>query len=431
VAEPWAQLIEPALDARVREWFQWLHRHPELSFEEGETARFVADRLRELGYRPRERIGSRPDGRPAHGVMAVLGPERPAPALAFRAELDALPLTEASGLPYASEHHGVMHACGHDAHTAILLGAAAALQAQDASAPFPGPIVFLFQPAEEVPPGGAAAMIAAGVLAQPPVGAIFGVHQYPDGDVGTFQIAEGPCCAAVDDFDLTIRGRGGHAAWPQDTIDPVVAAAHAVVALQALVSRQVAPHQAAVLTVGVVNGGRQRNIIPDEVTLQGTVRTLDPPVRDAFPGRLRATASGVCAAFGATAQLSYRRGYEPVINDPAMATLARSAASGVAGAGRVAGGGPTMDGEDFGQYLQHVPGCLVWMGSGSPATPREARPGVHTARFALDPACLAVGVAWHVALAAHYFQHVRYGDGRPATHDAPSHHPHLAGQRPG
>jgi amidohydrolase len=394
--------IGPALEREVRGWFAWLHRHPELSFHERETAAFVAARLRDLGYTPTQEVGAGPHGERRHGVVAALGADRSAPALAFRAELDALPLAEASGLPYASERPGVMHACGHDAHTAMLLGAAAALADRDRARPLAAPVVFVFQPAEEVPPGGARGLVDAGVLDAPPVGAVFGLHQYPYGDAGTFEITTGPACAAADDFDVTIRGRGGHAGWPQQAIDPVLVAAHVVVALQGIVSRQVDPRRAAVLTVGVVEAGSQRNVIPDAATLRGTARTLDAGVRDQLPARLRAVVEGVCAAFGAAATLDYRPGYDAVVNDPAMAALATAAAADVVGPERVRTGEPVMDSEDFGAYLRRAPGCLAWMGSGAPAVPPEERPGVHTPRFALDPACLGVGVAWYVAVAERY-----------------------------
>jgi amidohydrolase len=394
--------VGAALARRVRDWFTWLHRHPELSFHERETADFVARALRSMGYAPRERVGVGPEGEPLHGVVAVLGDGRPGPALAFRADLDALPLSEASGLPYSSERPGVMHACGHDAHAAMLLGAAAALREQDADAPLPSPVVFIFQPAEELPPGGAQGMVEAGVLEAPPVGAIFGLHQGPR-DVGTFSVADGPRNAASDSFRITVSGKGGHAGWPHRTVDPILVASHVVVALQGIVSRQIAPRQAAVLTVGVIEGGTRENVIPEAVTLRGTVRTLDEDVREQMPGRIQVVAGGVCAAFGATAEVGYQRGYDVLVNDPAMSALARAAAADVVGEERLQPAEAGMGGEDFGRYLQKVPGCFATIGAGRPDLPREERVGAHSARFALDPDCLPYGVAWYLAVARRYF----------------------------
>ena len=394
--------MHSGLEAQVREWFYWLHRHPELSYQERETSAFVAARLRELGYDPREQVGSGPDGFPLYSVTAVLGRDRPGPALAFRADLDALPIVEASGLPYASERAGVMHACGHDAHTAMLLGVAAGLRAVDRETPLPGPVVFLFQPAEELHPGGALGMVEAGVLDDPPVSAVFGLHQ-GNRDAGTFAIADGARNAASDTFAVTVHGRGGHASAPHKAVDPVLVAAHVVVALQGIVSRQVSPRQAAVITVAVINGGTKENVIPDTVTLRGTCRTLDPEIREQMPRRIQAIADGVCAAYGAAAEVEYRRGYDVLVNEPEMTALARAAAIDVVGEANVLPVEPGMGGEDFGRFLQRVPGCLATIGAGDPNVPIEERGGSHSARFALDPSCLGYGVEWYLAVTRRYF----------------------------
>jgi amidohydrolase len=393
-------VIDAVLASEVEEWFTWLHRHPELSFHERETAAFVAGRLRGLGYDPWERVGTGPTGEALYGVVAVLGGDKPGPALAFRADIDALPVEEATGLSYASERHGAMHACGHDAHTAMLLGAAAALKPLERV--LPGPVVFIFQPAEEVPPGGAQGMIEAGVLDSPKVGAIFGLHQGTR-DVGTFSIASGPRNAASDGFKITVRGKGGHAAWPHRSVDPILVASHVVVGLQGIVSRQVSPRQSAVVTVGVIQGGTKANVIPETVTLLGTVRTLDPEVRDQMPLRIQGITEGICAAYGAMAEVEYHRGYDVLVNDAAMAELARLAAVDVVGEECIQPADVGMGGEDFGRFLQRVPGCFVTIGAGDPSVPSEERVGGHSSRFVVHPDALPFGVAWYVALARRFF----------------------------
>lgn len=394
------ETVSSALASRVEEWFFWLHRHPELSFRERETAAYVAAQLREFGYEPSERVGLGPTGEPLYGVTAVLGAHKPGPALALRADMDALPVQEATDLYYASVRSGVMHACGHDAHTAMLLGAAAALKQMESQ--LPGPVIFIFQPAEEVPPGGALGMIEAGVLEDPAVGAIFGLHQGAR-DVGTFSIAAGVRNAASDSLKITVRGRGGHAAWPHKAVDPIVVAAHVVVGLQGIVSRQVSPRQSAVVTIGVIQGGTKANVIPETVTLLGTVRTLDPEVREQMPARIRAIAEGICAAYGAMAEVEYQHGYDVLINEPTMVEIAKAAAIDVVGEANIQPAEPGMGGEDFGRYLQRVPGCFVTIGAGDPAIPAEERNSGHSSRFAVHPGALRYGVAWYVALARRYF----------------------------
>ncbi|HEU5317727.1 MAG TPA: amidohydrolase [Chloroflexota bacterium] len=395
-------LIDPSLDATVREWFTWLHQHPELSFHEKQTSSYVAERLRELGLKPRERVGTAPNGEPLYSVVAVVAPERPGPALALRADMDALPISEVTGLSYASRHTGAMHACGHDAHTAMLLGAAAALQEEHRRAPLPGPVLLIFQPAEEQPPGGALGLIEAGVLDDPPVGAIFGLH-VGNKDVGTFSLSNGPRNAASDGVRIVVRGRGGHAAAPHKSVDPVVVAAHVVIGLQTIVSRQISPRQPVVLTIGVISGGTKANVIPESVTLQGSVRTLDPDVREMMPVKIKALAEGICAAYGGTAEVDYTRGYDVLVNDPAMSDLARAAAVEVAGEAALQPAESGMGGEDFGRYLQKVPGAFVTIGSGDPQVAPEERPPGHNPRSMVDQRALAYGVAWYLALTRRYF----------------------------
>ncbi len=376
--------------------YRWLHRHPELSYQEVETARYVADQLRSLDLEPQIGVG-----RPGeHGVVAVLGAERPGPAVALRADMDALPLEEATDLPWRSQRPGVMHACGHDAHTAILLATAAALRCVERNHPRSsgGPVVLLFQPAEEQEPGGALGMIEAGALDSPPVAAIFGLHQSPLLDTGTIGLAAGARSAAADDFTLTIHGRGGHAAWPHRAVDPVVVAAHVVTALQTVVSRQAPPTNAAVVTVATIHGGTKDNIIPDEVVMTGTVRTLAPELRAAMPQRIDSLAQGVAGGFGAEATLDYAWGYPVLVNDAEMTTLARRAATRVLGAEQVVKAEPVLGAEDFAYFLEQRPGCFASLGVGVPSIPLDERPTGHSARFRLDETALPIGVAYYLAL---------------------------------
>jgi amidohydrolase len=245
-------------------------------------------------------------------------------------------------------------------------------------------------------------MIEAGVLEHPPVGAIFGLHQGTR-DVGTFSVVDGPRNAASDTFRVTVTGKGGHAAFPHRTVDPILTACHVVVALQGIVSRQISPRQSAVITIGVIEGGTKENVIPEVVTLRGTVRTLDVDVREQMPGRIQAVAGGVATAYGASAEVEYRRGYDVLVNEPAMTALARAAAADVVGNERLLPAEPGMAGEDFGRYLQRVPGCFATIGGGSPTVPPAERAGAHSPRFALDPGCLPYGVAWFQAVARRYF----------------------------
>lgn len=262
-----------------------LHQHPELSYEERETASFIAAELRSLGLEPSERVGG------GFGVIATLEGGRPGPTLGFVADIDALPLDETNDLPFRSQTRGVMHACGHDASTAVLLAFAKALNAvRDA---LPGHVRFIFEPAEETPPGGARGLIEAGCLDG--VDAIFGLHQGPS-DAGRLHLTAGPILASVDNFSITLLGRAGHAAEPQDGIDAIQIAGQVITALHHIVSRRVSPKQQAVLGIGTVSGGTRENVVADTVTLTGTVRSMDPVVREILEDQIRVVVKGVAEA---------------------------------------------------------------------------------------------------------------------------------------
>lgn len=385
-ANPYIERAEALRDYLIAARRQ-IHQHPELSFQEEQTARFVAEELRAMGYEPEEHVGG-------FGVRAVLRGAQPGKTVALRADMDALPIEEENDLPFRSQHAGVMHACGHDAHTAMLLAAAKALiERRDA---LPGNVVFLFQPAEELPPGGAKAMIEAGALDNPHVDAIFGLHQGVAFDVGKMAIVSGPRSASSDSFRITVIGRGGHAAMPHRTIDPIVITGLLITSLQHVVSRHVTPMQPAVLTIGSVHGGTKENVIPDEVTLAGTVRTFDQSVREEIPRRIERIVKGITEAYGAHYKLDYSFGYPVLHNEPEMTKLARRAAERVLGRGNVVSAEPAMAAEDFAYYLHRVPGAFCSVGVGTAG--RGERPSSHSPRFMLNEDGLPAGVAFYLSL---------------------------------
>jgi amidohydrolase len=364
-----------------------IHRQPELSFQEKETSAYLAAQLTDMGIPFESGLGG-------YGIKALIEGGRPGKTVALRADMDALPITEETGLPFASEQPGIMHACGHDVHTATLLATARAIHAMKDE--LPGRVVLIFQPGEEVNPGGASLMIRDGVLESPMVDAIFGLHVMPAMAAGTMGFGAGAMLAAPDEFDVVILGRGGHGAAPQLCIDPVLVAAQCLTLLQQIVARNVSPFGNAVITVGMIHGGTARNVIPDEVTFKGTVRTMDPTVRELMPRRIEAVIRGVCEAAGASYRLRYDPGYPPLINDPAATDLARQAALAVLEEEQVEPMAPSMGGEDFAFYLQHIPGSFARLGSMLPGTASPA--GLHTSRLLIDEECMVVGVAYYLSV---------------------------------
>ena len=364
-----------------------LHRHPELGGAERKTCRYIQSQLSRLGIESRQAHGT--------GVLARLGEPRPArPGVALRADIDALPITEETGLEFASQTPGLMHACGHDGHVAILLGAAALLQRQPR---LPGRVTLIFQPAEETE-GGAEGMIAAGALEG--VGLIFAGHIDRHLPPGRIAVQPGPICASTDEFTITVRGKGGHAAKPHETTDSIVAAAALVGNLQTLVSRHCDPVQPAVLTIGQINGGSAANIIAAETRLSGTIRAITPATRRTLLAGLKRLVRAAAAGSGAQIELLIKPGTPPLLNDPRAAALARRVAEKQLGASRVPGlAAPSLGGEDFACYLQKVPGCMVRLGAGK----KEGVSGpAHSAYFDFDEKVLPIGAAFlaQVALAA-------------------------------
>jgi amidohydrolase len=371
---------------------RYLHQHPELGFQEENTARFVAEKLRSLGIETRTGVAKT-------GVVGLLRGAQPGKTVLLRADMDALPIEELNNVPYKSQIPGVMHACGHDSHTAMLLGVARLLTERKGE--IKGTVKFIFQPSEEVPPGGAKPMIEAGVMEDPHVDAAFGVHIGQDLPVGTIGVCAGPTNAASDGFIATIKGVGGHAARPHGSVDPIVVAAQCISALQTLVSREVNPLRQAVITVGSLHAGTVSNIIPEEAIMKATVRTFDPDVRQNLSERIPALIKGISAAMRAEAEVQYRFGYPALVNDPAMTDLVRQVARGIVGPRRVVEREPGMGGEDMSYFLQQAPGCFFRIGSRNPE--RGLVYGHHHPRFDIDDeGALPIGVAAVASVALRY-----------------------------
>lgn len=361
---------------RVVEQRRDFHRHPELAFEEVRTSGKVIEWCRELGLGMRMGIGKT-------GVIATLVGKRPGKTIALRADMDALPIQEANRHGFASAIAGKMHACGHDAHTAMLLGVASVLRDED----FAGEVRFVFQPAEEGH-GGAVPMIEGGALDG--VDLILGQHMAPFQDSGTIAVTHGAAMAATDFFTLKIFGRGGHGAYPHLSVDAIPIAAQVVTALQTIVSRTVDPLHAAVLSIGTIRGGFRSNVIAPEVEMTGTVRTFDAMLREAMPERIERIARHVSEAHGGSHQLDYTMNYPPVINHADGAALIERVARECVGEANVKLVPPSMGGEDFAYYLERVPGCFYWLGCRKPGV--DEAPNLHSPQFDLDEASLLTGI---------------------------------------
>ena len=369
-----------------------IHQYPELGNREFKTAKLVAEHLRSLGIEVETDIAYT-------GVVGVLKGNKPGPVVAVRADMDALPVTEETDLPFKStvkttyldKEVGVMHACGHDIHTSVQLGVASVLASMKRS--LPGTVKFIFQPAEEGPPpgeeGGAELMLKEGVFDNPKPSAVFGLHTHAALEVGALGLTIGPAMAAVDQFIITIKGKQSHGAYPHKSVDPIIMATEVVTAFQTIRSRSLSPLEPSVVTVGIIRGGERFNIIPEEVHLEGTVRTYDPEVQDMVEKRMNEILKGITLAYGGSFELNYERGTPATINNPELCKQMIPTLERVVGKDNLKMMDPVMGGEDFAIFANEVPGIYYRLGVVKPGTTSG---WIHTPTFRADDSCLEVGI---------------------------------------
>lgn len=364
-----------------------LHQHPELSFQEARTAELVAGNLKEWGWEVATGVGG-------HGVVGTLRSGQGARSIALRADMDALPITELTGKPWASTVSGAMHACGHDGHTTMLLGAAQHLAA---TRNFSGTVHVVFQPAEEAgKDSGAQRMIEDGLFERFPCDAIFGIHNHPGVAAGTFGFGTGAFMSASDTAKITVRGRGGHAARPHLSVDPILIAGSLIMALQSVVSRNIDPTQTAIVTIGTVHAGKAANVIPESATLELSIRSFDADVRERLEHRIRALVTAQVESYGGEVTIEYDRGYPVLVNTSAETEFAREVAQELVGTERVIAPFPPVTGsEDFAYFLQRKPGCFLRLGNGEGAM-------VHNAHYDFNDEILTLGAAYWTRLVERY-----------------------------
>ncbi|MGO9139740.1 MAG: M20 aminoacylase family protein [Syntrophales bacterium] len=374
-----------AMTEEMTMWRRTLHSCPETAFAENETSDYVAERLLSFGLDIHR-------GLAGTGIVATI--QRGAgnsPAIGLRSEIDALDITEATGLPYASRNEGKMHACGHDGHMSMLLGAAKYLAGNDT---FRGTVHFIFQPAEENE-GGGGRMVRERLFDRFPVRSVFGLHNFPVLPEGMFAICKGPMMAAYDVFDIEVRGKGGHAATPQNVKDPILASSYLVNIFQSIVSRDIDPVNAPVISITEIHGGTSYNVIPDTVRLRGTTRHFLPAVQDMVEARMREICAGVSTSFGITVEMGYERRYPPLVNTDRETDEAIRAATMVAGEGRVLTDiAPVMTSEDFAFLLKEKPGAYMGIGAGNPKEGGR----LHQASYDFNDRILPVGASYWAAL---------------------------------
>jgi amidohydrolase len=363
---------------------RFIHMNPELGNREFETARLVGAKLETLGLEVRRGVAKT-------GIVALLRGAQPGITVAVRADMDALPIQEMTGLPFKSLNAGVMHACGHDVHTSVLLGTAMVLSSLKER--IKGNIIFLFQPAEEgAPPGeegGAALMVREGALDNPPASAVFALHVWPE-NLGQVLFAPGYITASSDDFQITVKGRSAHGARPQEGIDAIVIAAEIVQALQTVVSRAVDPTDPAVVSIGTIQGGSRTNIIAEKVTLEGTVRALSDANRKKIPPLMESIVKGICEMHGAGYQFDYKPGYPSVYNNPELAATMVPTLVQLLGKDKVLEWKPQLIAEDFSFFAQKIPGFYFFLGVKNPAHPAAAP--LHSPNFNPDERSIPIGI---------------------------------------
>lgn len=382
--------IAMEMQDQLSAWRRDFHRHPELAFEEERTSRIVAEHLEGLGYKVQTGIAKT-------GMIGVLQGEEPGPVVMLRFDMDALPVTEETGAEYASETSGLMHACGHDGHVAIGMGAAVLLAARREE--MSGTLKLLFQPAEEGG-NGAELMVQEGALENPRPDIFLATHVWNEKQVGTVDVRSGPVMAAAEKFTCTLRGTGGHGAAPHHAVDPIVTAAQVITALQTVVSRNVNPLGTAVVTVGSLQSGEAFNVIPGEAVMKGTIRTYKPETREVVLRRTRQVIEGIADACGAEAELEIQALTPAVINNPEITQVVLDAAKAVVGPENVSSEERTMGSEDAAFFINEVPGCYFFTGSANPEKGLGA--SHHNPHFDFDEEALVIGLATLMEAAAHY-----------------------------
>lgn len=379
-----------SVQSDVVRWRRHLHANPELSFQEFETAKYIHTELAKIDNLTLSQLTP-------NSVIARLKGAKPGKTIALRADIDALPLQEESGVSFCSQNANVMHACGHDVHTAMLMGAAKVLSHYQNE--ISGEVVFIFQHAEEVPPGGAQELIAKGILNN--VDMIYGLHVWPGAPTGSIFIKKGVFCASTDNFDIKIQGKGGHGSMPHHSIDPVVIAANLVTSMQSIISRRIDPIFAPVLTVAKLQAGNSYNVIPDSAQLAGTLRTHSKAVRKEVPAILEQVVNGVCDAYGASASIEWTPGYTVGINDVNACDIATEMLTTLYPDYRIESfEHPMFGGEDFSAYLEQVQGAFFMIGVHDQNKLGEAY-NVHHPKFKIDEDAMEVGVSFHVGIIKH------------------------------
>ncbi|MDR2523490.1 MAG: amidohydrolase [Synergistaceae bacterium] len=385
---------------KVVKWRRAVHRCPELSAKEEKTAALVAEVLAGLGIEVQKNVGG-------HGVVGLLRGGKQGKTVGLRADMDALPMQEETGLPFASETPGVMHACGHDTHTAMLLGAACVLS--EMREELEGCVKFIFQPAEELnPTGGAPGMIQDGVLENPRVNALFALHVWPGYETGMVATRSGTLMGASDRVFVTVSGRTSHGSAPHHGVDAIMIAGQVLGGLQTIVSRTVAPLDSAVISIGTIQGGYRYNVIAGKVEMEGTVRTLNPATQDKIPGLIERTARGYAQALGGDAAVRYVRGYPPTLNAPELFALVSETVPASLGEGRLAViESPDLGGEDFSFFSRERPGLMAWLGCRPVGKAQEDMAVLHNTRFEPDENCFPWGVRFLASCAVGYLKKQR------------------------